>query len=251
MLCTLTCPLTSKYWPFLTVLHVSINHQEQEISSRSEVEQLHQKQNLLLADRAKEKKQYEDELAAASMRHKEFESIVKELKGDLITAEAREKYSQRELNKVLEVRSTVTEHLKDENYRLRLILREKSNELREALDKLRRYNQLVEAVEKEILTIQRLVDDANLIIGQKEEKLKQLQARVDYVTSDDNSSRLLERARTLQEQLEASRKSEVAKNVTIANLEQELERIKSDNSCLEEQLTSISIDPDLRWSLSI
>ncbi|KAL2614016.1 hypothetical protein R1flu_025708 [Riccia fluitans] len=167
-------------------------HQEQEISARLEVEQLHENRKVLLADQAKEKKQYEAELAAASTRHKELENIVKELKGDLIVAEAREKNSKRELNKVLEVRSTVIEDLK---VFINLFC---------------------------IMTVNRL------------------QANLDYVTSDDNSTKLVERARSLQKQLDASRKFQVVKDITIADLEQELERRKSDQS-LEEQLTFISI----------
>ncbi|KAI5064908.1 hypothetical protein GOP47_0019603, partial [Adiantum capillus-veneris] len=143
---------------------------DKEASSRQDFQLLMEKHKKLEAAHAEEVLSLLSEITKGNEAHCQLEVEVQDLRREASVKSTEIQNLKDELRALMDTRSQLTENLKATNYNLECKLEEKTREVCVLAEQQNRQSALLEAIEKEALSVRQVLEETNACIQQKEEE---------------------------------------------------------------------------------
>ncbi|KAH7441974.1 hypothetical protein KP509_03G064600 [Ceratopteris richardii] len=208
---------------------------EKEVSTRQDFQILMEKHKQLEAAHCEEVSALHAEIEAGNKARINLEAELHDLRQEISLKCKKIENMEDEMKALLDARCQLTEDLKVINHNLECKLEEQVHELLILKEKHSRQSALVDAIEKEALSVRQVVEDTNACIQQKEEEVLSFKKSLIKVLGYEGT--LLKKLEELEQQLKAVSIELAKKNGLIIMLEGKLEAIANDPLIESEKST--------------
>ncbi|XP_074381144.1 uncharacterized protein LOC141722521 [Apium graveolens] len=169
-------------------------------------------------------KELQDELAASKDLRQKLETKLNYLQNDNELLDNKQKELQGTINRLLQSKESFVKVYEDSTFEMKQAITQKDNTISGLTEEIRLHTSLFSSIEKEALSVKKIVENAQQVLSEKEELVAGLKIKVDRATT--LGTEFMDKISTLDTKLRSNEDELKRKNKIILDLKSHMEAAK-------------------------